>query len=100
MTVTPILAIGTVAVALQPPLLAAQPPSAVSFGQMIANGLQNMDQKVIAADKMVQAFALDDSVPIHQVMYALDQARSSMELAMQVRARLLDGYQQLMNMQL
>jgi flagellar hook-basal body complex protein FliE len=37
---------------------------------------------------------------VHQVTYALEEARLSVELAMQVRAKLLDGFRELMNMQL
>jgi flagellar hook-basal body complex protein FliE len=77
-----------------------QPPGSASFGQMLLNGLDKINDKINNADSAVRAFALDDSIPVHQVTFALDQAQSSMELALQVRARLLDGYQQLMNMQL
>jgi flagellar hook-basal body complex protein FliE len=59
-----------------------------------------MEAKVARADQLVKAFALNDSIPVHQVTYALEEARLSVELAMQVRARLLEGYRELMNMQL
>jgi flagellar hook-basal body complex protein FliE len=49
---------------------------------------------------MVRAFALDDSVPVHQVTVALEQARLSVELALQVRERLVDGFREIMNTQL
>jgi flagellar hook-basal body complex protein FliE len=76
------------------------PSAATSFAQLLTNGIDNINKKAMDADNMVRAFALDDSVPVHQVTYALDQAKGAMELALQVRARLLDGYQQIMNMQL
>lgn len=75
-------------------------PSSGSFAQMLTNGIDGINQKLINADNMVRAFTLDDSIPVHQVTFALDQAKSSMELALQIRARLLEGYQELMNMQL
>jgi flagellar hook-basal body complex protein FliE len=37
-------------------------------------------------------------VPLHQVTYALEEARLSVELAMQVRTRLVESYRELMNM--
>jgi flagellar hook-basal body complex protein FliE len=85
---------------VQTTLPAVQPSGGASFGQLLINGLDKINDKINNADNMVRAFALDDSIPVHQVTFALDQAQSSMELALQVRARLLDGYQQLMNMQL
>ena len=48
----------------------------------------------------VAQFAVDDSLPVHRVTYALEEARLSFELMLQVRNRLLEGTQQLLNMQL
>jgi flagellar hook-basal body complex protein FliE len=83
-------------------LAAAAPatPNSGSFASLLTEGLKSTETKVARADAMVKAFALDDSVPVHQVTYALEEARLSVELAMQVRSRLLDGYRELMNMQL
>jgi flagellar hook-basal body complex protein FliE len=71
-----------------------------SFSQILANGVDALNTKLQNADAAVHAFVLDDSIPVHQVTFALQQAQSSMELALQVRTRLLEGYQQIMNMQL
>ncbi|HKC03564.1 MAG TPA: flagellar hook-basal body complex protein FliE [Sphingomicrobium sp.] len=94
--------------ALQPILQAAvqQLPMAApavdggSFASFLTRSLRTMETKVAHADQMVKAFALDDNIPVHQVTYALEEARLSVELAMQVRTRLLEGYRELMNMQL
>jgi len=74
--------------------------SGVSFTQMLTNGIQSVNQKVAHADSMVRAFALDDSIPLHQVTFALEEARLSVELMMQVRSRLVETYQRMMEMQL
>lgn len=71
-----------------------------SFQNLLQNGLENMDNKINYANDMVQQFAVDNSVPLHQVTMALEEARLSVELAMQVRARLIEGYREIMNMQL
>lgn len=77
-----------------------QPAPAASFGDILSAGMQGVESKLATADDMVRKFTLDPNVPIHQVTFALEQARLSVELAMQVRGRLLDGYRELMNMQL
>lgn len=77
---------------------AAHPTS--SFARMLLDGINHVDEKNKAADAMVRAFALDDSVPPHRVMFALGEARHSLEMLMQVRARLVEGYQEIMRMQL
>ena len=71
-----------------------------SFAAILQTGLQAIDQKLTDANSLVRQFAVDDSVPVHQVMIALEEARDSVGLAMQVRARLVETYRDLMNMQL
>ena len=70
------------------------------FADILAAGMKQVDAKLSTADSLVRQFALDDSVPVHKVTYALEEARLSVELAMQVRPRLIEGYRELMNMQL
>jgi flagellar hook-basal body complex protein FliE len=99
----PIAPIGAVlAQPLDPIAQIAQPRSvqATSFSQMLLQGVDAANQKVIDANQAVRAFTLDDSVPVHQVTFALSQAQLSMQLMLQVRNRAVEGYQQLMNMQL
>lgn len=77
-----------------------RPMQATSFSQMLLQGVDAANQKAIDANQAVRAFTLDDSVPVHQVTFALSQAQLSMQLMLQVRNRMVEGYQQLMNMQL
>lgn len=76
------------------------PRSGRSFADMLIGGVENANAKMAEADRLAQAFILDDNIPVHQVTFALEQARLSLELMLQVRGRLVEGYQQLMNMQL
>jgi flagellar hook-basal body complex protein FliE len=71
-----------------------------SFASILVDGMRQVDAKVANANSLVQRFAIDDTVPIHQVTYALEEARLAVELAMQVRTRLVESYRELMNMQL
>jgi len=77
-----------------------QAPSGPSFANMIAEAVQNAETRIDRANELVAAFALDDTIPIHQVTIALEEARLAVELALQVRNRLTDGYREIMNMQL
>jgi len=76
---------------------AAQP---VSFVDMLSRGIEVTSTKLAEADSLLAKAAVDDSIPLHQVTYALEEARLSFELMIQVRNRLIDASQQLMNMQL
>jgi len=104
MSIAPIMAIdpGLAQIrpdAIGPGAIGISPVNGQSFGQMLLDGIADADRKMVDADRMVAAFALDDSVPVHQVTYALEQARLSFELMLQVRDRLLDGYRRVMDMQ-
>lgn len=89
-------AVSAGAASRQPAIQAAP----VDFSTLLTDGLGSMNAKVAHADHMVSRFALDDSVPLHQVTIALEEARLSVEFAMQVRQRFVEGYRELMNMQL
>jgi flagellar hook-basal body complex protein FliE len=79
---------------------AAPQAGQASFADVLMTGLRGVDAKIATADKLVQQFAVDDSVPVHQVTMALADAKTAVELAMQVRTRLVEGFRELMNMPL
>lgn len=70
------------------------------FADLLTQGTAAMDAKVAHAEDMVARFALDDNVPVHQVTIALEEARLAIEFAMQIRTRMVEGYREIMNMQL
>lgn len=70
-----------------------------SFDQLLQQGIKATDTRIAEADRLVTAFTLDNEIPVHQVMFALEQARLSLEMMVQVRNRVVEGFQQIMNMQ-
>ena len=87
-------------VARSPEAPAPAPLRGTSFSQMLLGGIDHVNQQLIQADAKVAAFALDDTIPPHQVILAIDEARHSLELMLQVRSRLVEGFQEIMRMQL
>ena len=81
--------------------LAANPlqTNQASFSQILRAGIETTNTKIAEADNLVTAFTLDNDIPAHKVTFALEEARLSLELMVQVRNRLVEGYQQIMNMQ-
>ncbi|ARR56346.1 hypothetical protein HY78_24250 [Rhizorhabdus wittichii DC-6] len=80
--------------------LAAQTAPAQGFGSLLTSGLAAADARVAKADALLAAFARGDSIPVHEVSLALEQARLSVEIAAEVRTRLLEVYRDFMTMQL
>jgi flagellar hook-basal body complex protein FliE len=77
---------------------AASGPGA--FAKLLLDGVQNVNHKIVDAEHLATEFALNDQLPPHQVTFALQQARMSLEFMLQVRTRLVDAYQQFASMQL
>lgn len=75
------------------------PTPTMSFTQLLTSGLQGVGTKVAKADAMVQAYAEGQSIPVHQVTLALEEARIAVELATQIRGRLIETYREFMTMQ-
>ncbi|HEX8669702.1 MAG TPA: flagellar hook-basal body complex protein FliE [Allosphingosinicella sp.] len=97
--IAPLSGLGA-AQSLLPSGMAAAPVGGDSFVKMLSDGIGAVNQKLVQADNVVRAFAADDSIPVHQVTFALEEARLSLELMMQVRTRLVESYQRIMEMQL
>ena len=83
-----------------PMTLSGHAATPASFADLLVNGLDRVEAKIVDANALANAFMLDDNIPVHQVTFALEEARLSLELALQVRNRLVDAYQQIMGMQI
>lgn len=70
------------------------------FSRVLAEATQSLQARVEHADAMVRRFVVDESTPIHEVTIALEEARIAVELALQVRTRVVETYRDLANMQL
>jgi flagellar hook-basal body complex protein FliE len=74
-------------------------PVGPSFAKMMAEGIAEVDAKLKAGEAGLQQLATGDVQNLHQVMIRLEESRLSFQLAMQVRNRLLEAYQDIMKMQ-
>jgi flagellar hook-basal body complex protein FliE len=81
--------------ALGPAAAAAQQGG---FSQMVAKGLDEVNQKLLSTQTDLQKLAVGDVQNLHQVMINLEEARMSFQLLMQVRNRVLEAYQDVMKM--
>mgnify|MGYP003580200421 CR=1 FL=1 len=82
----------------------ALPPAAAvsagpSFAQIVSEGLQGVNQQLVASQADLQQLALGETRNLHEVMVRLEESRISFQLLMQVRNRVLEAYQDVMRMQ-
>ena len=72
----------------------------VSFFDTLKQKLDEVNNQQIEADQVTQAFIKGDDVDVHQVMIAGEEAKQSLELAVQVRNKLVEAFQEINRMQL
>lgn len=80
------------------PVQAAGPGTA-SFGQIVSQGLDQVNEALMTSQVELQGLAGGQVQDMHQVMMKLEESRLSFQLLMQVRGRLLEAYQDVMKMQ-
>lgn len=71
-----------------------------SFGDIINDQIQKLNQSQINADKMTEAFIKGEVDDLHAVMIATEEARLSLDLALQVRNKVVEAYKEINNIQL
>jgi flagellar hook-basal body complex protein FliE len=73
-------------------------PEAVSFDSLV-DGIDALNQRLVASSDAVHAVALGQVDNLHQVMMTGEQTRLAFDLMLQVRGKVLDAYQELLRMQ-
>ena len=81
------------------PARAAQAQPVAQFGNWFTQELESVNAQMVSADRSVQQLAAGGSANVHDAMIQLEQARLSFQLAIQVRTRVLEAYQEIMRMQ-
>jgi flagellar hook-basal body complex protein FliE len=75
------------------------PDAAQSFGNMVSNGLENLQQTQGTADGLAKQAATGDLTDLHDYMIASTQASLTTELTVAVRNRAVESFQEIMRMQ-
>lgn len=76
-------------------------PNAPSFMQTLGSEVHRLDASLSQADHAARALAAgDSSMPVQDVMIAMESAHLQLQMAVEVRNRIVDAYQNLTNMQL
>lgn len=67
----------------------------ISFGNILEQQLSAVNDKQVDAENTTNQFVAGDDIDIHQVMLSTEEAKLSLDLAIQVRNKLVDAYQEL-----
>ncbi|MGL4655890.1 MAG: flagellar hook-basal body complex protein FliE [Sarcina sp.] len=72
----------------------------VSFSQVLKEKLDVVNDKQIEADIATQKMIQGEDIAIHDVMLAGEEAKVSLQLAMQVRNKLVEAFQEISRTQI
>ena len=78
---------------------ATQAVQGVSFGDVLNQFVSEVNDKQIASGQAVNDLLSGKDIPLHQGMIAMQEAGVAFQLMVEVRNKLLEGYQELMRMQ-
>jgi len=73
--------------------------SAQAFGELLHGSLAELGDRLNAADGALQAYAAGEPIAVHDLVIAMEQARVSLQFAVEVRNKAVEAYQELMRMQ-
>lgn len=85
---------------VSPGVGAASNAAKEDFADWVKSELEALNGQIRSADLGLRDLAVGETDNLHQVMLAISKAEISMELVVQVRNRLLEGYQEVMRMQI
>ncbi len=75
-------------------------PAGTSFGTWLAEALGQVNALQQASDRMTDDFVAGRTDSIHEVMIAGEKASLSLQLAMEIRNKVLEAYQEINRMQI
>jgi len=65
------------------------------FGRILNEAVNRLNESQVRADTAVRQFLAGEVQDVHQVIIALREAELTMQLAVEVRNRILEAYQEL-----
>lgn len=74
--------------------------SSGNFLDILKEKLDAVNDKQITAENTTESFIKGEETDIHKVMLDTEEAKMSLELAVQVRNKMVEAYQELSRMQL
>lgn len=70
------------------------------FSSWLNQQIAEVNDQIQVADRQVNRLAAGQADNLHDVMLSLEKAKMSFELMLQVRNKVLEGYQEIMRMQI
>lgn len=70
-----------------------------AFLKWIKEGVSEVNSKLIDSEEEFRKFAIGETQNLHQLLITLDKSKLNFELFMQVRNKMIEGYKEVLRMQ-
>lgn len=74
--------------------------SSSNFENVLKDSLDKLNEKQIAADNITNDFIAGKDVEVHEMILGMEEAKMSLQMAIQVRNKVVEAVQELTRMQL
>ncbi|TYO95488.1 flagellar hook-basal body complex protein FliE [Desulfallas thermosapovorans] len=71
-----------------------------SFREVFDRAMQNLNEKQLNSEQTIKNFLTGEVQDLHTVMIAMEEAKLTMQLAVEVRNKVIEAYQELARMQI
>ncbi|VYU41501.1 flagellar hook-basal body complex protein FliE [Clostridium tertium] len=71
-----------------------------SFQNVLKDSLDKLNEKQVQANEITNDFIAGEDVEVHEMLLSMEEAKMSMQLAIQVRNKVVEAVQELTRMQL
>jgi len=80
------------------PSLNQPPTEQLSFGELLSNTINSVNQAQLDSAQAQQALLNGEPIELHDVMIKAEEAGLTMDLMLEIRNKLLNGYNELIHM--
>ena len=70
-----------------------------SFNDMLKNALEAANAQQLDYDSILEKHLLGDDIDLHQITFAAEKAKLTLDLTLQIRNKAIEAYQEIMRMQ-
>lgn len=74
--------------------------NSTNFSEILKNELDKVNDIQLNAEQATQDLLTGKATDVHQVLIATEEAKLSLEMAVQIRNKLVDAYQEISRMQI
>ena len=74
--------------------------NSTSFSKVIGDVINNVNDKQIESNSMIDSFIKGEDVTMHDVMLSMQESQMSMQLLIELRNKIVEAYQEINKVQL